>query len=215
MTTSTTDKRKRDLIAFFSSRSSDMVGVSRRFSRSHGVAARFRDYGCKGKVYAITRVDGHGYPGFKSCQGVPDPINFAYLFVPAEVTLHAPTYAADAGIRHVSNLTSGFAETAEAGAAMPQQILAVEAPIRNLDLPPELEQAAAAPPEVETSYAGPSRIETYTVNYGRDGGAEHATVIARTPQSKRHLARVTDAAMLAALRAPAAEAIGRASAARA
>jgi acetyl-CoA C-acetyltransferase len=92
---------------------------------------------------------------------------------------------------------------------------AARAAIRNLDLQAELDQAAAAPPEVDTSYAGPSRIETYTVKYGRDGSAERATVIARTPQGKRHLARVTDAATLAAFISPAAEAIGMAGAARA
>jgi acyl-CoA synthetase (NDP forming) len=125
VTTTTTVERKRDLTAFFSPRSVAMVGASERSSWSHGVAARFRDYGYSGKVYAINRngVDAHGFPGFKSCQDLPDPVDFAYLFVPAEVTLDAMTDAADAGIKHMSILTSGFAETGEAGAALQQQIL--------------------------------------------------------------------------------------------
>lgn len=120
-----TVKPRRDLSAFFSPRSVAMVGASERSSWSHGVAARFRDYGYAGKVYAINRggVDAHGYPGFTSCQEVPEPIDFAYLFVPAESTLQALADAADAGIKHVSILTSGFAETGPEGAALQQQLL--------------------------------------------------------------------------------------------
>jgi acyl-CoA synthetase (NDP forming) len=125
VTTPITVKRKRDLTAFFSPRSVAMVGASERSSWSHGVAARFRDYAYTGKVYAINRngVDAHGFPGFKSCGDVPEKIDFAYLFVPAEATLSALLDAADAGIKHVSILTSGFAETGEVGAALQQQIV--------------------------------------------------------------------------------------------
>ncbi|HEX8605303.1 MAG TPA: acetate--CoA ligase family protein [Pseudoduganella sp.] len=120
-------RRKRDLAAFFSPRSVAMVGASERSSWSHGVAARFKSYGYEGKVYAVNRngVDAHGHPGFKSCRDIPEQVDFAYLFVPAEVTLAALTDAADAGIRHVSILTSGFAEIGEAGIAMQEQLLAL------------------------------------------------------------------------------------------
>ena len=109
--------RKRDLTAFFSPRSVVMVGASERSSWSLGVAARFKAYAYEGKVYAVNRngVDAHGYPGYKSCRDIGAPIDFAYLMVPAEVTLAALTDAADAGIKHVSILTSGFAEIGEAG----------------------------------------------------------------------------------------------------
>lgn len=82
------------------------------------------------------------------------------------------------------------------------------APVRNLDLQAELDDAVRGVPAVETGYGGPSRIETYTVRYGRDGAPERGTVIARAPGGKRHLARVTDAAALAALVSADREAIG-------
>jgi acetyl-CoA C-acetyltransferase len=87
-------------------------------------------------------------------------------------------------------------------------------PVRNLDLQAELDDAVHGVPAVEAGYSGPSRIETYTVKYGRDGVPERGTVIARSPDGKRHLARVTDAGALAALVAPAQEAIGLAGNAR-
>ncbi|MES2258451.1 MAG: acetyl-CoA acetyltransferase [Pseudomonadota bacterium] len=87
-------------------------------------------------------------------------------------------------------------------------------PLRNLDLQAELDDAVRGVPAVEPGYSGPSRIETYTVKYGRDGAPEQATLIARTPGGKRHLARVTDFGTLAALVSPEREAIGLSGAAR-
>ena len=118
-------KPRRDLRAFFSPQSVAMVGASEKSSWSHGVAARFRDYGFTGKVFAVNRggVDAHGFPGFKSCKEIPEQVDFAYLFVPAEATLEALTDAADAGIKHVSILTSGFAEIGEEGALLQQRLL--------------------------------------------------------------------------------------------
>ncbi|WP_075790815.1 acetate--CoA ligase family protein [Massilia putida] len=126
MTTSHSSGRKRDLAAFFNPRSIAMVGASERSSWSIGVAGRFRDYGYAGKVFAVNRNgnDAHGYPGFKSCKDIGEPVDFAYLMVPAEVTLDALADAADAGIKHVSILTSGFAETGDAGVEIQDRLLA-------------------------------------------------------------------------------------------
>jgi acetyl-CoA acetyltransferase len=56
-------------------------------------------------------------------------------------------------------------------------------------------------PEMTNDYTGPARLETFTVVYGRDGIAEYGTVIARTPEGRRLMARVpaTDAESLAVL----------------
>lgn len=68
-----------------------------------------------------------------------------------------------------------------------------------------LESAADArrgpvPPLIE-DYAGSASLETFTIVYGRDGQAKFGTVIARTPDGARLLARVPaeDEATLAAL----------------
>lgn len=125
MTTATIAQPQRDLREFFSPRSVALVGASEKSAWSHGVAAKFRAYSYAGKVFAVNRggVDAHGYPGFKSCKEIPEQVDFAYLFVPAESTLEALTDAADAGIKHVNILTSGFAETGESGALLQQQLL--------------------------------------------------------------------------------------------
>lgn len=125
MTAATIAQPRRDLKAFFSPRSVALVGASEKSAWSHGVAAKFRAYGYAGKVFAVNRggVDAHGYPGFKSCKDIPEQVDFAYLFVPAEATLEALTDAADAGIKHVNILTSGFAEIGESGALLQQQLL--------------------------------------------------------------------------------------------
>ena len=125
MTAATIALPRRDLKSFFSPRSVALVGASEKSAWSHGVAAKFRAYGYAGKVFAVNRggVDAHGYPGFKSCKDIPEQVDFAYLFVPAEATLEALTDAADAGIKHVNILTSGFAETGEPGALLQQRLL--------------------------------------------------------------------------------------------
>ena len=52
-------------------------------------------------------------------------------------------------------------------------------------------QAATGPvPELIEQYEGPAKVETFTVIYGREGQAEFGSVIARTPDGKRLMARV-------------------------
>lgn len=56
-------------------------------------------------------------------------------------------------------------------------------------------------PEFAQQHSGPATLETHTVIYGRDGAAQFGTVIARTPQGQRLMARVdaSDDASLAVL----------------
>ncbi len=67
----------------------------------------------------------------------------------------------------------------------------------------------AVPPVVE-NYAGIASVETYTVFYNRDGSIRFGTVIARTPEGERLLARVglDDAATMARLLESARECVG-------
>lgn len=61
-------------------------------------------------------------------------------------------------------------------------------------------------------YTGPGRIETYTVIYGRDGKPAFGSIIGRTPEDARFVARVPteDAAGIALLTAGEIEPVGRA-----
>lgn len=47
-----------------------------------------------------------------------------------------------------------------------------------------------AAPEADEKYAGPATVETYTVFYNRDGSPRFGTIIARTNEGRRTLARV-------------------------
>lgn len=71
--------------------------------------------------------------------------------------------------------------------------------MQHLDLQAELDAGYGPVPPLLADYVGASTIETYTVMYDRDGQPEFANIVARTPASERHLARVSrdDAATLA------------------
>ncbi|WP_043341199.1 hypothetical protein [Belnapia moabensis] len=67
------------------------------------------------------------------------------------------------------------------------------------------------PPFLE-HYTGPGRIETYTVIYGRDGSPAFGTIIGRTPEDARFVARVPteDASTIALLTSGEVEPVGMA-----
>jgi acetyl-CoA C-acetyltransferase len=67
-----------------------------------------------------------------------------------------------------------------------------------------------AVPPVDEAYQGPATIETYTLFYNRDGTTRFGTIIARTPEGARVLARVPheDKATIAALTDGKAEGVG-------
>lgn len=109
---------------FFSPNSVALVGASERSMWSHGIAARFREYGYDGKVFAVNRggVEVHGYPGFTRCREIGEAVDAAYIFVPAESVYEALEDVAAAGIKSVVILTSGFAEAGEQGRELQQRI---------------------------------------------------------------------------------------------
>ncbi|NCA01830.1 MAG: acetyl-CoA acetyltransferase, partial [Sphingomonadaceae bacterium] len=65
-------------------------------------------------------------------------------------------------------------------------------------------------PETDEDYEGPATIESYTVFYNRDASVRFGTIIARTANGARVLARVPaeDAQMIAFLTNGAAEPVG-------
>lgn len=81
----------------------------------------------------------------------------------------------------------------------------------NHDLQAELDEGLAAAPELVEGYAGPARIETYTVGFHANGKPNRGVVLARTPDGRRTLARVTELEpeALALLLDPAQEVVGR------
>ncbi|EJL35180.1 acetyl-CoA acetyltransferase [Novosphingobium sp. AP12] len=67
-------------------------------------------------------------------------------------------------------------------------------------------------PELLAEYSGPGTIETYTIPFDRYGSPRHATIIGRTPEGARFIARVpeTDATTIAFLMADGTEPVGTA-----
>ena len=65
--------------------------------------------------------------------------------------------------------------------------------VSNDDLQRQVDAAVGAVPELLQAYEGPCTIETFQVRYDAKGQPDRGTVIARTPQGNRLLARVTEA----------------------
>lgn len=109
---------------FFSPQSVALVGASERSMWSHGIAARFKEYGYEGKVFAVNRTgaDVHGYPGFTSCRDIDQPVDAAYILVPADSVHEALEDAAAANIKSVVILSSGFAEAGTEGIELQRRI---------------------------------------------------------------------------------------------
>ena len=84
----------------------------------------------------------------------------------------------------------------------------VNKPVENLDLQDDLDANYGEVPEVLSTYSGSSVLETYSLWYSRDGQPERAALICKTPDNKRHLAAVNDAATLQALISAEKEMIG-------
>jgi acetyl-CoA C-acetyltransferase len=66
-------------------------------------------------------------------------------------------------------------------------------PPRNERVQAEVQSSCGPVPALLEKYEGPCTIETYTVSYTAKGEPDRGTVVARTPQGERFLARVTGA----------------------
>jgi acetyl-CoA C-acetyltransferase len=80
----------------------------------------------------------------------------------------------------------------------------------DFDVNPQADALRGAEPGIDEGYQGPATIETYTLFYRRDGSVRFGTIIARTPDGKRTLARVdaADSGMIAFLTDGGAEPVG-------
>lgn len=66
-------------------------------------------------------------------------------------------------------------------------------PVRNLDLQAEVEAAGALRIEPTDDYEGPCTIESFSVLYTPKGAPDRGAVVARAPDGRRIVARVTEA----------------------
>ncbi len=124
------------LQALFHPRAVAVIGASDDTTK-HGyiVLTNVRNTGFQGGIYGISRrlKDVEGIPCFPDLASVPEPVDTAFLVIPAEATLQAVRDCARAGLKAVIVGSAGYAESLDAGGAERQaelQRIATEEGIR-------------------------------------------------------------------------------------
>ncbi len=123
------------LHALFHPRAAAVIGASDD-STKHGyiVLNNIRDAGFPGGVYGISRrlTEVNGIPCFPSLADAPEPIDVAFLAIPAEAAVQAVRDCARAGLKAVIVGSAGYAESLDAGGAERQAELAGIARAENI-----------------------------------------------------------------------------------
>lgn len=99
-------------------RSIALVGASERSTWSNGAFANFGQLGYEGSVHMVNPRGGHihGQHAASTCRAIGEPVDAALLMVPSHAISDAFADLREAGIDNAVILTSGFAETGDAGA---------------------------------------------------------------------------------------------------
>jgi acyl-CoA synthetase (NDP forming) len=118
---------KRDLTGLLNPKSIAVIGASERNVFSVMLASNLRAVGYKGKVFAVNREakPAHGFPGFKSCAEIGEPVDAAYVGLPLASVIPAIEDAAACGIKNFVVVAGGFAETGPEGARAQAELRAV------------------------------------------------------------------------------------------
>jgi acetate---CoA ligase (ADP-forming) len=124
------------LHALFHPRAVAVIGASDDTTK-HGyiVLTNIRNTGFKGGIYGISRrlTEIEGIPCVADIAATPEPVDTAFLAIPAEATVQAVRDCARAGLKAVIVGSAGYAESLDAGGAERQrelQRIAAEAGIR-------------------------------------------------------------------------------------
>jgi acyl-CoA synthetase (NDP forming) len=108
------------LHALFHPRAVAVIGASDDTTK-HGyiVLTNVRNTGFKGGIYGISRrlTDVEGIPCFADLASVPEPVDTAFLAIPAEAAVQAVRDCARAGLKAVIVGSAGYAESLDAGGA--------------------------------------------------------------------------------------------------
>ncbi len=114
------------LHALFHPRAVAVIGASDDTTK-HGyiVLTNIRNTGFTGGVYGISRrlKDVEGIPCFQDLASVPEPVDVAFLAIPAEAAVQAVRDCARAGLKAVIVGSAGYAESLDAGGAERQREL--------------------------------------------------------------------------------------------
>jgi acyl-CoA synthetase (NDP forming) len=114
------------LHALFHPRAVAVIGASDDTTK-HGyiVLTNVRNTGFQGGIYGISRrlTDVEGIPCYADLGAVPEPLDTAFLAIPAEAAVQAVRDCARAGLKAVIVGSAGYAESLDAGGAERQQEL--------------------------------------------------------------------------------------------
>ncbi|RJG00666.1 acetate--CoA ligase family protein [Noviherbaspirillum sedimenti] len=112
------------LSRLFNPRSVVIIGASDNNPWSGMVIRTLKSVGFSGKVHLVNKrgAEVMGQATFTSCRNIGEPVDAAFLAVPAAALEDALEDMADAGIMHGVVVSSGFAETGPAGAAEQKRI---------------------------------------------------------------------------------------------
>lgn len=114
------------LTSLFHPRSVALVGASDKSTFSLHAYRNLVEFGFADRTHLVNRrgVVTHGRPTARSCREIGEPVDVAYLMVPAAGTLDALDDAAAAGIGNAVVLSAGYGEAGEAGRAAQAELVA-------------------------------------------------------------------------------------------
>ncbi len=111
---------------FFHARSVAVVGASRRQDTIGRLLVRNLVLGdFQGRVYVVNPAAGSvaAMPAYATVSDIPDPVDLAIVAVPAESVPEVVLDCANKGVHGIVVVSSGFAETGEAGRRLQRQLL--------------------------------------------------------------------------------------------
>ncbi len=120
------DRTRGTLIPFFEPRSVAIVGASATAGKPGYEAIRnMLANGYPGMLYPVNPKGGEilGLPVAPAISALPDGVDLAVVYLPAEATPKALRESAARGIRHVALMAGGFAEVDESGAQIQQELV--------------------------------------------------------------------------------------------
>ncbi len=120
------ERLKKGFDIIFNPKSVAVIGASSTFGKwgqwiiTNIVAGNFQ-----GKIFPVNPREKFicGLPAFKSVQDIPDPVDLAFIAIPAKTVPEILDGCGEKGVKGVVLITSGFSETDEAGKEMERDVV--------------------------------------------------------------------------------------------
>ena len=112
---------------FFNPRGVAVIGATNNSTKSGNFIVKNLLAGYRGRVYPVNpRYETiEGLPCYPSVASVPDPVDMAIIFIPADQVPKTVTECADRGIKGVMIQSSGFSEAGPEGHVLQQSVIRI------------------------------------------------------------------------------------------